>query len=299
MDGILYGELAALVCAIFWTFTALSFEFAGKRVGSLSVNFIRLLFGLVFLSLFNLVTRGFFLPLDAGRHQWIWLSVSGLIGFSLGDLFLFQAFVVVGARIAMLVMASVPLLTAILGRLFLQESLLPIDWLAMALTISGITLVVLKRNPDHQQNIFVHPVKGLLFAFGGALGQAAGLILSKIGMQSYNAFAATQIRVLAGIIGFIPIFFLLRRWGKLRVAINDRRAMTTIIIGSFFGPFLGVAFSLLAVQHAPAGIASTIMAIVPILIIPPAVFIFKEKLNITEIIGAIIAVCGVTLLFIF
>jgi drug/metabolite transporter (DMT)-like permease len=136
-----------------------------------------------------------------------------------------------------------------------------------------------------------------LFAFGGVLGQAAGLVLSKYGMGSYNAFAATQIRVIAGIFGFGVILFVFKRWPRIRSAFHNRKAMTRITVGSFFGPFLGVSFSLLAVQYIATGAASTIMSIVPVLIIPPAVILLKEKVTFKEVIGAVIAVTGVVLFF--
>ena len=139
--------------------------------------------------------------------------------------------------------------------------------------------------------------QGILLAVGGALGQATGLVLSKKGMGSYDAFASSQIRVLTGIAGFIIIFFATNRWHQVFRALQDKTAMRRITIGSLFGPFLGVSFSLLAVQHTQAGIAATIMAIVPVLIILPAVVIFKEKINWKEITGAIIAVAGVMLFF--
>lgn len=292
------GELAALATAICWTFTSMSFESAGKKVGSLAVNYIRLYIGLLFLCAFTYFTRGQLLPIDASGHAWTWLFLSGIVGFAIGDLLLFQAFVVVGARISMLIMSLVPPITALISYFFLGETMTSWEIFAMFITVFGISLVVLERGEKSGQVKFSHPVSGILFAFGGAVGQAVGLIFSKYGMGDYSAFAATQIRVIAGIAGFTVMFCFMRRWRKVFSALKNRSAMKRITLGSFFGPFLGVSMSLLAVQHTMAGIASTIMAIVPIMIIPPAVLIFKEKVTIKEVIGAVIAVLGVTVYFI-
>ncbi len=291
------GEIAALLTAAFWTTTALSFEIAGKRVGSLPVNLIRLFFGFGFISAYSLLSRGMFLPLDASSHAWIWLSLSGLIGFVIGDLLLFRAFVLIGSRISMLIMSAVPPLTALIGWLFLGETLSAKHLVGMSITIAGIAMVVLKESgtssPTHSLNI-----PGYLCATGGALGQAVGLVLSKFGMESYNAFAATQIRIIAGLIGFVSVFVFRNEWHRVFLAFRDRRAMLFLTIGSFFGPFLGVSFSLIAVQHTATGIASTIMSIVPILIIPPAVIFLKEHVSIREVIGAVIAVIGIAMMFV-
>jgi len=291
------GELFALATAGCWVVTAMSFEAAGKRVGSLAVNLIRLYIGFACLLVFCWITRGLPLPLDASRHQWFWLVLSGIVGLALGDLFLFRALVILGARISMLIMALVPLLTTLLGWLVLKESMTAMSLLGMALTVTGIALVILQRNPGEMTFKTSQPVAGLLFALGGALGQAGGLVLSKYGMGSYNAFASTQIRQIAGLVTLSVLYLFLKAWPRIWPALKNGRAMATLTLGSFFGPFLGVSFSLLALQNTNAGVASTIMAIGPVLIIPPAIILFKEKVTLKEVLGAVLAVAGVAILF--
>ncbi|HSG68280.1 MAG TPA: DMT family transporter [Bacteroidales bacterium] len=295
-----YGELAALATAVFWTITAMAFEVASRNIGSLAVNMFRLILAFIFLSVFNLVARGYVLPLDASRHAWIWLSVSGLVGFVFGDYFLFRSFALISARIAMLVMTLVPPITAIIGWLILNESMDLMEVTGMVLTVSGIALAIFSRPKDgkNRKMRLSYPVKGILFAFGGAVGQAVGLVLSKYGMGDYHAFAATQIRIIAGMAGFAIIIVALRKGSLLKAGLKSRPGMRGTLIGSVFGPFLGVSFSLLAVKYAATGVASTIMAIVPILIIPPAYVLFRQKVTWLEILGAFISVGGVTLFFI-
>jgi len=292
------GEIASLTTALCWTITSVAFESAGKRVGSISVNLIRLVMALLLISIFNLFTRGMMLPLDASSPAWFWLSISGIIGFVLGDLFLFQAFVIIGSRLSMLIMSAVPPITAITGFIMLGETITLLDLAGMMITMGGIALVILTKNPEDKMVRFSYPVRGLIYAFIGALGQAFGLVFSKFGMGSYNPFAATQIRIIAGIIGFALVITILRSWNNVFLALKNHKAIQSILVGSFFGPFIGVSLSLLAVQHAPTGIVSTITSITPILIIPVAIIIFKEKVLPMEIIGAIITLGGISLLFI-
>ncbi len=295
------GEIAALVTALCWTVTALAFEASGKRIGSLSVNFIRLVMAFVLLGLFNYFVNDNFLPLDATTHQWFWLILSGLIGFTLGDLALFQAFVEIGARISLLIMSLVPPIAAILSRIFLGEQMGMKNLTGMMLTLSGIVIVILGRDDQRQQGKtgfkLAYAWQGLLLAFGGALGQAGGLVMSKYGMGSYHAFSASQIRVMAGIAGFAVLFSFWKKWKRVVAGLNDRKALSLVTTGAVFGPFLGVSFSLLAVQHANTGVAATIMAITPVTIIPAAVLIFKEKLKWKEVIGAFLAVGGIAVFF--
>ena len=297
-----YGELAALLTAVFWTITALAFESASRKVGSLSVNLLRLVTAFVFLSVYAWVSRGKAFPVDAGTHQWVWLSLSGLVGFVLGDLFLFQSYVIIGSRISMLIMSLAPPMAAVLGWLSMGETLTLSQFVAMAVVLVGIVLVVLERQaPDANGNgkrvKLSYPLTGILLAFGGALGQAGGLVLSKYGMAGYDVIPSVQIRVITGIIGFSLFFAFSNRWKKLSVAIQNGKAMKRLLVGSFFGPFLGVSFSLLAVKYTSTGVASALMSIVPVLIIAPSVIVFKEKVTAKELAGAIITVVGVALFF--
>ena len=230
-------------------------------------------------------------------HQWIWLSLSGFIGFVLGDLFLFKSFTIIGSRIAMLIMTLAPPIAAFSGWLFLGEHLAIYSILGILLTLVGIAITILSRHPEDEKIKFNLPLKGFLFALGGAAGQAFGLVLSKKGMAGYDAFAATQIRIITGIIGFSIIVILFGRVKQTILAFNNKKGMTSITIGSFFGPFLGVSISLYSIKYTATGIASTIMATVPILIIPPAIIFFKQKITVREMIGATISFVGIALFF--
>lgn len=292
------GHLAALGAAGLWACTALSIEGAARRIGSLTVNLVRLAFAFVLLSAVGLVFRGHPLPTDATPHNWAWLSISGLVGFTFGDLCLYRAYVVLGTRLSSLMMALVPPITALIGWLALGETLTVRDLLGMTLTIVGIGWAILDRSrssggqPQHRVTL-----EGVALGLGGALGQAVGLILSKIGMAGYNVFASTQVRVLAGFVGYALLFFALRWWPNVRTGLRDRTALGFCALGAFFGPFLAVSLSLLAIRETVAGVAASIMALTPVLIIPLVVLLRGERVGIGGVAGALVAVTGVALLF--
>lgn len=292
------GEFAALLVAVFWTISALAFESASNRLGSVVVNIIRLVIGFIFLSILNLVRRKMILPFDASADNWLWLILSGLIGFVFGDLFLFKSYTIIGSRFSMLIMTLVPPMTAFLGWLIMGERLTLLNLAGMTLTFCGIAIAIFSReNGNERFTMKLAPV-GVLYALGGALGQASGLVLSKFGMKDYDPFSATQIRIIAGMTGFAFLVTVMQRWKNVRLAINDIKGMKSVTLGAFFGPFLGVSFSLLSVKYAKAGIASTIMALTPVFILLPATVLYKEKVTKAELIGAIISVAGVALFFI-
>lgn len=300
------GELFALLTAVFWTATSLSFQQATRRAGSLSVNVLRLIIAFLIYAIISYFSRGSFLPFDASTHQWIWMSISGLVGFVFGDYFLFKSYELISARISMLIMSLSAPFAAFIGWILLGETMNFISIIAMFITIFGIMMVITekKKLDDIKAGIkskkiqFSFSPKGMLFALFGSIGQSLGLVLSKYGMQDYNVFAATQIRIIAGAIGFIILITFIKRWPKVKQAVTDSISMKFIAIGSVFGPFLGVYVSLLAVKYTTVGIASTIMAIIPVLIIPPAILLYKEKVTLKEVMGAFIALIGIVLFFI-
>lgn len=302
------GELAALGTATCWCVSSLGFEAAGRRIGSLSVNIIRMALALLFLAVANWLTRGLAWPSDASEHAWIWLSVSGLVGFTLGDLCLFRAFVVLGARRSMLLMSLAPPMAAALGWLVLGETLTTLDLLAMALTVSGIALVVAERHaPTSGEPVSADAEAderarrqlawGVLLGVGGALGQAGGLVLSKYGMGQYSPIAATEIRIIAGAVGFVVMFTVIGWWPRVWAARKNPQGIAFSALGAAFGPFLGVTLSLYAVQNTQAGVAASLMATTPLLIIPLSAAVHKERVTVRGVAGAAVACVGVVLLF--
>ncbi len=299
-----YGEIFALLTAFSFMITAMMFESAGRKVGSLPVNIIRLVIGLGMLMIFTWVSRGLVLPTDASMHNWIWLFLSGVIGLAFGDLFLFKAFVDIGSRVSLLIMSLVPPITAVIGFYLMGEILTSINILGMVVTIFGVVLVLVKRDKSIQNNgkkkiKLAHPIRGIIYALFGVIGQAVGFVMSKYGMGDYDAFASTQIRIIGGLFGFLLLFTIYNKWKRTYVALKNKNAMIQISIGSLFGPFLGVSFSLLAVQYVTTGVAATIMSIVPILISAPSIIFFKEKVTFREIVGSLIATAGIAILFLF
>ena len=286
------GEIASLLTAICWTLSAIYFEKAGRRIGSLSVNIIRIFLGVIFLGITTYFTRGMFFPMDATAYNWFWLGISGIVGFFLGDLFLFKSYTIIGSRTSQLVMSLAPMITAIIGWFFLHEILSIKSILGIVVSVTGIMIAVAGKKLT--LNV---PLRGFLYALGGALGQAVGLILSKKGMGDYDAVAATQIRAIVAFAAFAILVTFMKRWKRVLFTIRDKKGMKATTIGAIFGPFIGVTLSLYAVQHTSTGIASALMALTPIFIIVPSAIMFKEKITAPQVIGAVISIIGATIFF--
>lgn len=295
----LIGELAALATAVCWSFTAIFFSYSGRRVGSGVVNRSRLLFAFLFLLLTHRLLEGTFFPWGTESFRWGWLAVSSLLGLVLGDAFLFQAYVLIGPRLSMLVMSTVPIFSTIFGWILFGEVISAVEVAGIALAVAGIGWVVTEGQSD---SLFAQGAayrRGLLFALAGALGQVANLVTARYALvDDYSAISATLIRIL---IGLIVLWGVAAVQGKVRATLElwrDRLALRAIVAGAFVGPFLGIWFSLIAVQNTRLGIASTLMALPPVLLIPLEYVIYKHKVSPRAIIGTVLAMIGVALLFV-
>ena len=305
------GELISIVVAISWTFTAWFADKASRRVGAMVTNVLRLVLATLFLAVLLWLTVGRPYPVYADKNTWLWLGLSALVGYVFGDFCLFNSYVHIGPRFGQLFMTLAPPMAAVAGWIMLGETLSWKSILAMAVTLCGIAISILSRDSGQHLKLDL-PVKGILLGIGAGVGQGVGLVLSKVGMQYYAAalpadapammesmlpFASTMLRAIVGGLGFLLILGLQKDFGKLRDAIKDPVAMKYASIITFFGPALGVSLSLMAVRYANAGIASTLMALTPVIILVPEVLINKKKLRLKEIIGLAVSIAGVAMFF--
>jgi len=300
------GEFISIGVAFSWTATALLSEFGSKRLGNLTLNVLRMALALLFsVVLFGVVT-GNILPPGASAEACGWMLLSGLVGYVIGDFCLFQCYIIIGSRYGQLFMTLAPLSAALMAWVTLGQQMTLMSILAMLVTLFGISISVLGRGEHHKVSLKL-PLNGILFAIGAAVCQGVGLVLSKIGMDYYEPsasmpewlvpFSANFYRCVAGIIGFTFLLYFRDGIGPLREAMHDKKGLYVATATTIFGPFVGVGFSLMAVQYTAAGIASTLMALTPIIIILPSYWLFHQKITWKAVVGAFISVIGVSLFF--
>ena len=302
------GELISIGVAFSWTATALLSEFGSKRLGNLTLNVLRMALALLFSMAMFWVVTGVPLPSGGTMEAYGWLLLSGLVGYVIGDFCLFQCYIIIGSRYGQLFMTLAPLAAAFMAWMTLGQEMTLMSIVAMVVTLFGIGISVLGRGERHKVALKL-PLNGVLFAIGAALCQGIGLVLSKIGMDHYETstvadmplwmipFSANFFRCIAGIVGFTLLLYFREGFSPLRDALHDRKGLSVATATTIFGPFVGVAFSLMALQYTAAGIASTLMAMTPIIILLPSYWLFHTKITWRAVLGAVISVIGVSLFF--
>lgn len=308
------GEIISLGVAMSWTVAALASEVGSKQLGVFVMNVWRMAAALLFSILLMWYVFGSPYPVYANSTTWLWMLLSGVVGYFFGDWCLFNSYLTIGSRYGQLFMTLAPMFTAIFAWLMIGQTLGWNSLLAMAVTLFGIAISVLGRGEHHALSLQL-PTKGILFGIGAGLGQGVGLVLSKIGLDHYTAnvpgeilptvesylpFGANLIRCLAGFVCFTSFYWMMRHHDSsktLKASLHNKKGLAAMLIAVFTGPFLGVSFSLMAVQYTAAGIASTIMAMTPIIILIPSYYLFKQPITLKSIIGAIVSCIGVSLFF--
>lgn len=328
------GEIISLVVAISWTICAMFAEVASKRIGSLPFNMLRMMFSIVFLCGIMWWWTGMPFPVGADSDTWLWLSLSGLVGYVLGDFCLFNSYILIGSRYGQLLMTLAPPAAAVFGWFLLGQSM---SWLAivgMLVTMLGIGMAIYKTSsnsptrggqnrPDgsalpHVGELEGVNTRGILFGIGAAMGQGIGLVLSAKGLLHYEEiinnsdivfrnggteslvlpFMATFMRAVTGLIGFSIWTSAKGELGKLKEGLCNLRTMLFALGAVITGPVVGVSLSLMATLYTSTGIAQTIMATTPVMILLPTFLFFHQKVTWREIAGAVISVCGVSLFFV-
>jgi drug/metabolite transporter (DMT)-like permease len=292
------GEIAALLTAVCWSFTSIFFNNASRAIGSVRVNRLRLLFATIILLVAHWLFLGSPVPLQATKEQWFWLGISGIIGLALGDAFLFQAYVHIGARLTTIIMALDPVFSAMIAWIWLGEQLTTAEIIGIIITVFGVGWVVMEQHNGNSRHSRKDQILGILCGIGAVLGQAIGFVLSKKGLEgNFSPLSGVLIRI---IVATLVMWLLALLTGKIKetwAGLEDKSATKYILAGSLVGPSLGVWLSMVAVQLIPVGIASTVMATRPIMLLPLSKWFYKEEISLRGIIGTIIALIGVAVIF--
>jgi drug/metabolite transporter (DMT)-like permease len=303
------GEIASIITSMLFSIGPTFFTLGGMKVGSVVVNRVRLLLALLLLIIVHWFLYGLALPFDAEPYRWGWLALSGVIGLALGDAALFQAFIMIGTRLTMLIFALSPVISTIFAWVFLEENLSTEQIIGIVVTLAGVVLVVSERRrkrsvesgaeAEEAAREYQRYGVGLFLAFLGATGQALGLVTAKLGLGvDFPVLSGQVIRMLGGGVLVWVITIIQGKVGYTFASLRQEPlALRDILFGVLAGPFAGIWFSLIGIQLTSVGVASTLQALPPIFLLPIGYIVFKERYGWRAIIGTAVTLAGVAVLF--
>jgi drug/metabolite transporter (DMT)-like permease len=291
------GELAALGTSAAWSLGYVFFSIGVRRIGPDNVNRLRLAMALVILLGLHASVYGPPIPLHVELWRLGWLALAGVVGFVLSDAMLFRALGTLGPQRTALVMALVPVASSLLAWVAFGERLSLLEIGAIALVIGGIALVLWKGEGRTAISRRAY-LGGIALAVASSCAQASRYILSKEGMKGGFPILSTNVLQILSATAAIWILALLQRKARDAVSsLSDRAGALASLGGAASGPVLGVTLSLVALNLAPVGVASTLMALSPVFLLPVSRVLFKEPIRPRAVAGTLVAVAGVAMLF--
>jgi len=297
------GETAAITTSFLWTISSLFFTAAGKKIGVLNVNAYRLIIAIAFIFVTHFVLLGTLAPL-ASTGQWFWLGLSGIVGLGIGDMGLFAAYVTIGPRRSLLMMALAPIFAAATAYLMLGETIPELALAGIAVTLIGVIIVILESDPQAGYETVPGRRKayGIIFGLIAGMGQGVGLVLAKIGIYLnpdaiLDPISATLMRLLLGGVFVWAVALISGRLLGVFQAARNREGMKNTVAASFVGPYLGITLSMVAATFTDVGIAQTLLSLMPVMIIPMVWVTHHQRTSLRGILGAVVAVVGVSIIF--
>ena len=324
------GEFAGLATSALWVVSSLAFAAAGRRMGATRLNLLRSLLAAALLLVLQSFLKGNPWPTIGADRTW-YLAISGLLGLAIGDQFLFAGYVLVGARTTTLLMTLAPTVAASLSWIVFGQTMSLQAIVGMIITLLGVLWVAAERPHATSSITPAQQMKGVWFGAGAALCQGVGMVLASNGLRGdIDAISAQTVRMSAGAVGIIVIAFIVSRMNQAarnvaqtknarsssdisvdaqsltatkiiplhvkRADAPHSKAIIAMVIGTFTGPILGVWCSLYALQKLEVGIATTLMSLVPVMILPVTRITEGRWPSTRAILGALIAVAGVAVL---
>ncbi len=300
----------ALLASICWAICAFPFTKAGRSMSVASMNLVRLVGGTLIVMLVGLVADpcNFFAIFSFKYlNAWIWLTASGIIAIGIGDYLSYSMYAILGPRNGSALATISPAAALLFGIIFLDEHINIIGIGGMAITIMGVLSMSLgkterKSLPDHGHGSIY---SGIILGILGSACNGAGIVFSKKAFilqqtsgNAINPLIGSFIRFFSATVIVLLITFLNKKlvghWKNIKVQPwNIRQA---ILAGIIFGPVLGVSFSLTSIQYINVAVAQTIFALVPVVALLIAHFIYKEKITKYAMAGVLVAIAGVVIL---
>lgn len=296
------GEYFGIITAFCWAVGIFPFTLSTRYFQATHINLMRLLLALFLLCPFIILKENISfsnLFLFPGYQNWLWLGLSGVVGLALGDYFSFSAFKAIGAKNSSIFSTLAPGTAIIFAYLMLGEQINLIGITGILITISGIIYISLQKKDNQSKMSLV----GMGHAIGAALCQGAGLVLAKKAYENnlieIAPFHAAWLRIMASVIVLLVFAILTREINPITrnlVKPENKKGLVYLSLGTISGTVLGLTFAMQTISTIDSAVAQTIFSLVPVFAIPLAYFFHKEKITLSIILGALIAIAGVIVL---
>lgn len=291
------GQLAALTAAFCWAIATIFYSKSSHHLSSIQLNLVKGVIASPLLLLGTLLLPG---EGWAGwsHYTWLLMTLSGVIGITIGDSCYFAALRRLGPGHTILLEYLAPPMAAVLAWLVLSEALSLMQMVAAVTVIVGVLLVITERQLNGRMAI---SRAGILYAVAAAACQAIGLVMAFYGFSqaSVSPAEAALVRLFGGTLTLTLGIVLLRpKLFPATLAALKHTQLSTLLAAITLGTFLGIWLQQVAVALVTPGIAQTLLSTAPLFMLGLNV-IRGQRISFRAVTGTVIAMAGISLLFLF
>ncbi len=289
-----FGESACLTAALLWAVAVVLFRSPIAAWGPRTANLVKCLLGTVLLALTLPFFGGFSSFMTTPGRDLAVIALSGVVGLTIGDTLLFAAVGRLGAHRTLVLGTSAPVFAGLIAAAT-GERLSTHQFVGAAVVLVGVVIVVAFGNPEANGGTSV-AIGGIALALVAALGQGAGVVLAKEGLDTLGAMPATLLRLAAGTGGLLLAAAIGGGLKKANQAFRDRGPMRRMVPAAFLGTYLALLLMMVGVALAPATVAAVLLATSPIFSLVIEAVADRKRPTALSVVGTIVAVIGVSIL---
>ncbi len=274
----------------------------------MAVNFMRasLSFPFFLVAALAMGPEGGLGQVTTARAGWLLLSVVG--SYVVGDALFLSGATLLGVPVALAIASTYPLWSALAGWLFLGQSVGPAGLAGVVLVVAGVATVVryrgsgagdaaraespaagLRNAPGHVTGVLLAGATSLFWALNTFAIARGGADLPVAGVNTFRMGFAVALMPLGRLL-------LGGRGPTLLVPLRDMRRVWPVFLLESVG---GTALFVVGLTHAPLAVAAALTSLAPVLSVPFAVLIGKERIGGRVLLGIVVVTAGIVLLVAF
>lgn len=303
--------LPAFLTTILWSYCLIPARQSVAQIGENAANFWRLLAGVVIMGILSAMGG-----VQLGKEAFLWLFLSGIIGFGFGDIGVWFALPRIGSRLTLLMVHCIAApLAGLMEWLWLGTTVDPMQLASLVVILGGISLALF---PNREEERAAHHRygSGILFGLLAALGQSLGAVCSRKAFAVFDNDGISSVsdfiflgstsgfaRLVGGILIAGAFWGISRRhkaWQTPPETGRDNDPMVgkirNILLCAFSGPILGVICYQWALATTPSVIVQLVVSTSPLVILPMTWFIEHDRPSKRSFMGTVVAVVGVAIL---
>ncbi len=281
-----YIYILALLAMIFWGLSFVWSTIVFEYYRPITTVFLRLvLSSVILLAMAHIFTPGE----KIHREHYRLFALSALLNpflYFLGENY---GLLMTSPTVSAVIIATIPLLTPVMGVLLLKEKLTWMNYLGMIISFVGILIMLFRSDFS-----LAAPVVGVAFLVMAVLVAVVYSVLLKRLAGLYSALTIIKVQNMIGVVYFLPFFLIFESKYFLQVT-PDMRLISALLQLAFFASSLAFVLYTIVTKHLGISRTNIFSNLIPVFTAITSYFLISETIGVNKITGIILVVTGVVL----